>query len=103
MIRLLFGLLLALGLALSPVAASPSAGSMNQPDCGMGGEMPDMPADHAKKDCCTTACQAPAAAALLPRAEAELPQTGAGLDLSWAAARALASVPNSGLDPPPRT
>lgn len=103
-IRLLLALLVAVGLAFSPAApalamAAPSAMS----DCANGDQMPDRSADHSKMDCCTPACQAPAAAALLPQ------QSSAGKSLAMARplvidppAKELASVAPAGLDPPPR-
>lgn len=107
MIRLLLGILLALGLAGAPMAAdAQSAIGGHMPKCAMGGampDMPDMPADHSKMSCCTVACQAPSAAALLPgpHAAAALAHLD-GPRLSWAADRQLNSLPRAALDPPPR-
>ena len=103
MIRHLLALLCAIGLAFSPLAAVPaSAASMSA--CSMGGEMPDMPADHSKMDCCTPACHAPSASALLPKMDAGLTDLPAPKQqLSGATAKQLESVLSPGLDPPPRS
>jgi hypothetical protein len=71
--------------------------------CDMKGEMPKAPADHVKKDCCVPACQAPASAAFLPQSgddsAALAPEPRLHMRVP---AKKLASVPNSGLDPPPK-
>ena len=69
----------------------------------MDGKMPSKTADHMKMDCCTPACQAPASAALLPtRQTAGLVELDRSTLLQSAPVKELASVLNSGLDPPPR-
>ena len=100
----MLSMLCALGLAFAPVAASGAVQpATSMPECTMsGGEMPDMPSDHSKMDCCTPACQAPAPAALLPVPDAELTDYSHGPKLSWAPVKELASLRSSGLDPPPR-
>jgi hypothetical protein len=71
--------------------------------CDMKGEMPKAPADHAKKDCCVPACQASASAAFLPQggdgSAAFAPEARLHITVP---AKELASVPSSGLDPPPK-
>jgi hypothetical protein len=70
----------------------------------MGGEMPDMPADHSKMDCCTPACHAPSASALLPKTDAGLADLPVSKQqLNSAPVKQLDSVLASGLDPPPRS
>lgn len=70
----------------------------------MGGEMPDMPADHSKMGCCTPACQAPSSAAFLAKQETGLASAlTRKVKLVWAPSRELVSAVGSGLDPPPRT
>ncbi len=104
-IKLILAMICALGLAFSPVAANAApAAASEMPGCTMDGDdMPDMPADHLKMDCCTPACQAPSAAASLPRQGSGLPSTFASkLRLVWAPAKVLTSVWGSVLDPPPR-
>jgi hypothetical protein len=103
-IRLMISLLCALGLALAPAPASASAQpSSSAVGCTMDGKMPAKPVHRGKMDCCTPACQPAAPAALIPTetdaAEIEAP---AATPLSWAPAKALASIASSGLDPPPR-
>lgn len=103
--RLLLALLCVLGLALAPVTANASAVPSNgMAKCMMDGEMPDMPADHSKMDCCTPVCQAPApAAALLPDSGASSgARTAPTVKLTGAPAKELAGITSSGLDPPPR-
>jgi hypothetical protein len=74
------------------------------PGCVMGKNMPKKAADHGKMDCCTPACQAPSSAALLPNRIAALSlDTRSTVMLAWAPVKELASIPSSGLDPPPRT
>jgi hypothetical protein len=102
-IRHLLALLCAIGLAFSPLAAEPASAAPMAP-CAMGGEMPDMPADHSKMDCCTPACHAPAASALIPRINAGLADFQApGRLLSIAPVKELESILASGVDPPPRS
>jgi hypothetical protein len=71
--------------------------------CDMKGEMPKAPADHAKKDCCVSACQTPAPAAFLPQngdgSAGLAPEPRLHMTVP---AKALASVSSSGLDPPPK-
>jgi hypothetical protein len=103
-IRLFIAALCALGLAFAPVAAGAApASSDNMPGCTMGKEMPKKTGDHAKKDCCVPACQAPSSAACLPQngdgSAALAPEPQLHITVP---ARELASVPNSGLDPPPK-
>jgi hypothetical protein len=105
MTRLLLALLCALGLAFSPMAATASSLPGNAMlDCTMGKDMPDMPADHSKMDCCTPVCHAPSAAAVLPQ-----PDLGPAKDiadkvaLTWTPSKELLSAVSSGLDPPPRS
>jgi len=102
-IRLLILMLCALGLALSPLTAS-SAGAptSSMPGCTMGGEMPDMPADHSTMDCCTPACQAPASPAMLPLQDLAADPAVATAGPTERATRQLTSLVSSGLDPPPR-
>ena len=103
-IRLLFSILCALGLALAPVAASAAIGpNTEMPGCRMDGKMPAKPVDHAKMDCCAPACQAPASAALMPRQDTAASVGRADKSmLAWAPEKELASIASSGLDPPPR-
>lgn len=105
MTRLLLALLCALGLAFSPMTAvaSPLSGDAMK-ECTMGGgDMPNMPGDHSKMDCCTPACHAPSAAALLPKSDAGPSESFADkTPLAWAPSRELLSAVSSGLDPPPR-
>jgi len=104
-IRLLISMLCALGMALSPVAAGASgAASSGMLGCTMGCKMPNKSADHSTRNCCTPACQALSSAALIPDGDVTAP--AAVLDstkLTRAPEKELASVANSGLDPPPRT
>jgi hypothetical protein len=104
MIRLFIALLCALGLAFAPVAAGAAAlSNQNMPGCTMGKEMPKKAADHGKVDCCTPACQAASSAALLPSRGAFVATVARpAVRLTWAPAKKLASVPGSGLDPPPK-
>lgn len=95
--------LCALGLAISPVAARAelaAPGAMSA--CALDGHMPARTADHSRMDCCTPACQASPAAALVPdgTADASLVPTAALHDR--AGAKALASFTAGGPDPPPR-
>lgn len=103
-IRLFIALLCALALGLSPVAATAAAAAPGgMPGCTMTGEMPDMPADHAKMDCCTPACQAPASAALLPQRDGGSDDLSAERQLHASApVKKLRSFAPTGLDPPPR-
>lgn len=102
--RLLLSMLCALGLAFAPVAASGAVQSLtSMPECTTaGGEMPDMPSDQSKMDCCTPACHAPAPATVLPVPDAGLADYPHGPKLSWAPVKELGSLRSSGLDPPPR-
>jgi hypothetical protein len=65
--------------------------------------MPEAPADHAKKGCCVPACQTPVLAAFLSQdgdsSAALAPEPRLHMTMP---AKELASVPNSGLDPPPK-
>ena len=104
MVRLMISILCALGLAFAPVTAGAGAQPTNgMPGCTMNGKMPNKPVDHAKKDCCTPACQAPSSAALLPskNTAGEIGAVRSALLIS-APTRELASAPTTGLDPPPR-
>ena len=102
-IRLFIGVLAALALALSPVAAvSAMAAPSAMPGCTSDGHMPARPVEHAKMDCCAPFCQT-APAALPP----ELNRAGEALQSDraphdQAAGRELPSFRPSGLDPPPR-
>ncbi|MES2326225.1 MAG: hypothetical protein V4499_02690 [Pseudomonadota bacterium] len=102
-IRLLLALLSALALTLSPVAASAAAAApAAMANCGMKGEMPAKP-DHAKMDCCTPACQASSAAALLPiSTEGADGVNHERAPLATIPAKELISFAPTGLDPPPR-
>ena len=103
MIRHFVALFCAIGLAFSPLAAAP-ASATQMADCAMGGDMPDLPADHSKMDCCTPACHAPSANASLPRSDVALPQRlGPSQQFRTALFQQLESVLASGLDPPPRS
>jgi hypothetical protein len=101
-IRLIISVLCALGLAFSPVTAEASALAGSMPGCAMGKEMPNKGADHGKMDCCTPACQLTAAPALLPNSTAREPTRPAAMIFTATAVKELASVPSTGLDPPPR-
>lgn len=102
-IRLIISLLCALGLAFAPVTAGAAPASGSMPGCTMGKEMPRKTADQGKMDCCAPACQAPSATALLPNRDGtEAVVAATGPKLAWAPAKELASLPSSGLDPPPR-
>lgn len=102
-IRHLLALLCAIGLAVSPLAVVP-ASAAQMSDCTMGGDMPDMPADHSKMDCCTPACHVPSASALLPRLDADVADAPAPQQLLGSApVKQLESILASGLDPPPRS
>ena len=102
-IRFFIGVLTALALALSPVAAvSAMAAPSAMAGCMSDGHMPAKPTDHAKMDCCAPFCQT-APAALMP----ELNRAGEALQSDraphdQAAGRELPSFRPSGLDPPPR-
>ena len=101
MIRLLLALLSAFALALSPVSAT-AAAPASMADCGMKGEMPAKP-HHSKMDCCTPACQASSAAAMLPqRGEASDGVSHERAPLSTIPVKRLISFAPTGLDPPPR-
>jgi hypothetical protein len=65
-------------------------------------KMPATPANHAKIDCCTSACQV-TSAALLPQRDitADQPTRGKELHASLSM-KELDSVAPNGLDPPPR-
>lgn len=107
MIRLLIGIVVALGLALAPAAAEAGvAVASNASACAMGRAMsdqPDMPANRSKMACCTIACESPPSATFLPanRMAAPVEKPG-GANLSWGAGRQLTSLASSALDPPPR-
>lgn len=100
MIRLLLALLCALGLAFSPMTAVASP----LRECTMRvGEMPDMPADHSEMSCCAPACQAPSAAAVLTKPDANPSADLTGrMIFAPAPMKELHSTASSGLDPPPR-
>ena len=103
MIRLLISILCALGLAFAPVAAGAAALQMSgMPGCTMNGKMPSKPADHAAKDCCTPACQAPSSALLPGKDSAARVRLARSAMMVSAIIKELASAPTSGLDPPPR-
>ena len=104
MLRIFIALFCALGLALSPVAATGAVSApATMPGCTMGEHMPAKPADHSKMDCCTPACQISAAAALLPEpGSASEPLKANGALHDRAAVQELTSFTSSGLDPPPR-
>ncbi len=96
-------MLTALGLALSPVTASAAgAPTSGMPGCTMGGEMPDMPADHSDMDCCTPACQAPASPAMLLLQDLAAEPAVTAAEPIARAMKQLTSLASSGLDPPPR-
>jgi hypothetical protein len=101
-IRLLISMLCALGLALAPVTAEAAAKAGSMPGCTMGKEMPRKAADHGKIDCCTPACQAPSAPALLPNSTEEATSQPHAMIFAVAPVKELASIPSTGLDPPPR-
>lgn len=103
-IRLLVSMLCALGLAFAPVAPNAAVSQTNgMLGCAMDGKRPAKAADYSKMDCCTPACQAGSAAALL----AAPSEPGDGLAheralLSTAPVTRLISFAPTGLDPPPR-
>lgn len=103
-IRLFIGVLATVALALSPAAvANARAAPSAMPACTMGGHVPVAPADHAKMECCTPACQlSPAAAFLHDRHAAAEPVQSAGARHASVAVEKLPSFTSSGLDPPPR-
>lgn len=103
-IRLVLAAICALALAFSPAAASGAfAAPAGMPGCTMGGHMPAKPANQAKMDCCTPACQM-AAAALLPEPiSTKDPLDPIGVMHERASTAEFASFTPSGLDPPPRT
>lgn len=105
MTRLLLAFLCALGLAFSSMAATAASLPGNAiAECTLGKEMPDMPADHSKMACCTPACQAPSAAAVLPQLDqAPTEDLADKAALAWTPSKELISTAGSGLDPPPRT
>lgn len=71
--------------------------------CDMHQKMPGKPAGHAKMDCCTPACQAASAAALLPQREGPPDRVINHSNLrAGLAAKELESFAPTGLDPPPR-
>ena len=101
-IRLLIGVLCALGLAIAPAGATTMSSDV-MVGCTMGKQMPKKAAEHEKMDCCTPTCQVPAASALLPVTLAAAKASGhSTMKLAWALAKELTSFRNSGLDPPPR-
>lgn len=104
-IRLLISIVCVLGLAFTPVAANAAAApSSDMPGCTMDGKMPSKAADHAKMDCCTPACHAPSASALLPNQDGAVAEALAPAQVvAWAPAKQLESILASGLDPPPRS
>lgn len=104
MIRLLISIVCALGLAFAPVGAGAAAApSSGMPGCSMNDKIPAKPSDHAKKDCCTPACQVSSAAALLPQRDHAADQMISRGELHAAIAiKALESFAPTGLDPPPR-
>ena len=103
MIRLLTALLTALALAFSPVVAHAGAfGQDSMTGCGMQ-KMPAKSADHAKMDCCTPACQAPASAAFMPSKDTSDQVRLARVELLIGMpVKELSGITSSGLDPPPR-
>lgn len=107
MIRLLIGIVVALGLALAPAAAEAGvAEASNASACAMGSGMPDkpdMPANRLKMVSCTVACQIPPSAAFLPAKQMPIRvETPGAANLSWGAELQLMSLAGSALDPPPR-
>jgi hypothetical protein len=103
-LRLLISMLCALGLAFAPVSAGATLlSSDSMPGCTMGKDMPKRSGDHSTMSCCTPACQAPSSAALLPGRDSAAATDGPSVTkFSRAPAQELASIPSSGLDPPPR-
>lgn len=103
-IRLIIAVLCAVGLALTPVGTSAAAAAApNISGCTMDQQqMPAMPIDHSKMDCCTPACQVAAAAFLPDRTTTAAPIAPDCALHDRAAAKELASFRASGLDPPPR-
>lgn len=102
-IRLFLAALCMFGLALSPGAASGAfAASAAMPDCAMVGHMPAKPADHAKMDCCSPACQMTGATALLAERYADSAGRNKRALHVRTAVKKLNSITASGLDPPPR-
>jgi hypothetical protein len=102
--RLFIALIWLLALALSPVAANAAAsGQQSVMDCGMQQNMPGKPMHHGKMDCCTPACQANSAAALLQERRSAADDVASGNEPhANAPMRKLASFAVSSLDPPPR-
>jgi hypothetical protein len=102
MIRLIVSILCAVGLALAPATAEAAAMAGSMPGCTMGKEMPAKSTDRGNMDCCTPACQV-SAPALLPNSTGE-EASSQPERARFAAApeKKLASVPATGLDPPPR-
>lgn len=107
MMRLLIGMVVALGLALAPAAAEAGAAiASNELACAMAKAMPDqpdMPANRSKIASCMIACQILPSAALLPAKQTAVSAVGpSSAHLSWGAVRQLRSFASSALDPPPR-
>lgn len=104
-IRFFAILLASLSLLLSPAAAAaaPLGSGDARTECSMPGPDTGMADDHEKMGCCTPACTAPAAAAVLASSDpGPNAFAGAGPPLVFPGDTMLPSVSPAATDPPPR-